>query len=320
MLLTSLFLAGYAVDPPTEMYCKFPDCLITLRNSKANEVFELEIDSVTTSDETEIRQLCEYNHKIVKISFFADGIGYESLACFRAVMTLVYLDASKYTSEGLNQILTAFSPSEIREILVKSVIDKDTARTLLSHLRENSYKVELHFPGDTNMYNDPLYIELAQVANQISLVDISKISSENIQIYSNLISKVGIIEIYSIPETRQDIGNMNRLLAQANPSKLKFGSFDIYMQPGFKHHIRNYNRIYHISFTTTGREEIDTDLLKREIPRLLNSLNNVRKIRLRFSLAAGSVFREIQNAVRGSWDGEMGRYPSAVVFRFNSLT
>jgi hypothetical protein len=191
----------------------------------------------------------------------------------------------------------------------------------LYHLRTSPtiYTFKLDIPNDTRMYNDPLYIELAQAAHEIVFVDVSKIFSENIQVYSRFISNVRILKIDSIPQTRQDIGNMNRLLARANPTYLNFGSFDIYMQPGFKQHIRKYNRIYQISFKRMGTEEIEVGLLRREIPRLLNSLNNVDRILLLFPLAAGPVFRQIQNYVSRSWNSEMFIYSNGVDFEFTRV-
>jgi hypothetical protein len=113
MLLASLILAVYTVDCPTQIHCRFMTCLMTLSNSGANKKFELFTYSL---DETEIRQLYEYSHKIVKISFTADGIGYECLSPFRDIIVLERLYASKYTSQGLDEILSNLSPSRIQLI------------------------------------------------------------------------------------------------------------------------------------------------------------------------------------------------------------
>jgi hypothetical protein len=153
---------------------------------------------------------------------------------------------------------------------------------------------------------------LAEAANKVSRIDILEISPENIQRYLNSIPKVEGIDISSIPQTRQDRINISRLLAQANPRMVIFGSVEIYMQISnrFKYHIRNYTRIYLICFkTVTGTVNIITDLWRTEIPQLLNRINiRLNRITLAFALTSNPVFTEMQHAVRKSWAAESNTY------------
>jgi hypothetical protein len=253
-------------------------CLTTLQDSLDGEKFVINLGAVGVIDEDYLKRLLPHlNKKISKLNMRASGISFEALIPFKPKLNIEILRSSLYSHAELQRFLTGLEPHQIQEISAVRDIDETSAGILLAFFNPPLRFTKFSFSfSDPAMYRNPVYLELARIADVIYIMDLRNIPADKKSEFLPLMRKVSRIRIASNFFT--NIETMKELMVQANPLHLAVQSEDSLSIIDLNSFAGNFNRLKSIRFGFDLTTKLEL------LPRIVSFLNHlsdqVRKIRL----------------------------------------
>jgi hypothetical protein len=245
------------------------ECLRTLDESQGDIKFDLDLGQPDKSSSEAIAKLLPHLNKIASVNLSAFGISYDSLSPVKDILHIEVLLATDYETQELNNFLTNLDPKQIGIVRVVSEINQESAQLVITYINRNHdhTKLDFCFPVKPEFYENPLYLELARLADDLYYIDVSYIPSTFSAAFVPLLQKTRTIVLSDSPI--KNIETINELMTHANPGYLAIPSHELFSKIDIQPFIGAYTKLSGVGFGCDLTENLDV------LPKLVELLNNV---------------------------------------------